>query len=209
MRAKLIFLTIVTMFMAASVAAPRHPEIGSSNAEISVTKLPPARGTTMPVRDLWMATMLNDASETARRENYQSPISDEEAIEIALQKGEAIAATRGTETSYQPTETAVETVEEAPSEQATEEVVAAVEATETVATTVEVAEDPAAPIWTVTGDRVNLRAGPGTEHDIVGVASAGDAVTPLSGIGTEWVEIERADGSLAWIFAKFVEPSDT
>ncbi len=204
MRAKLIFLTLVTMFVAASVVAPKHPETTPSNTEISVTKLPPAVGTRTAVRDLWLATMLNEDSETYRRENYKSAISDAEAIDIAIQKGEAIAATRGAKTSYQPTEVAEEAPEVA-------ETPAVAEATDVAETTELASVDPApaTPTWTVTGDRVNLRSGPGTEHGVVGVANNGDAVTPLSGVGTDWVEIQRADGSLAWIFAKFVGPSDT
>jgi uncharacterized protein YgiM (DUF1202 family) len=148
--------------------------------------------------------MLNEDSETYRRENYKSAISDAEAIDIAIQKGEAIAATRGAKTSYQPTEVAEEAPEVA-------ETPAVAEATDVAETTELASVDPApaTPTWTVTGDRVNLRSGPGTEHGVVGVANNGDAVTPLSGVGTDWVEIQRADGSLAWIFAKFVGPSDT
>lgn len=204
MRAKLIFLTLVTMFVAASVVAPKHPETTPSNTAISVTKLPPALGTRMPVRDLWMATMLNEDSDTYRRESYKSAISDAEAVDIAIQKGEALAATRGTSTSYQPSIS----VEVTPA--AAETTVPEATATETTTTAnTESAAAPEALAWTIKGDRVNLRAGPGTEHGIVGVANSGEAVKPLSGMGTDWVEIRRADGSLAWIFAKFVGPSNT
>lgn len=217
MKAKLIFLTLVTMFVAASVVAPRHPEAGLSNAAIDVTTLPPAHGTRTAVKDLWLATVLNDKSEVSRRENYQSPISDQEAIDIAIQKGEALKATRDSQTSYQPAADAQDSTGTAPASDPIETAATAPEAApvETVAPATEVAtgaeaEAPAdTAIWLVTGDKVNLRAGPGTEHDIVGVAASGDPVTPLSGIGTDWVEIQRADGSLAWIFAKFVQPSDT
>ena len=219
MKAKLIFLTLVTMFVAASVVAPRHPEAGLSNAAIDVTTLPPAHGTRTAVKDLWLATVLNNKSEASRRENYQSPISDQEAIDIAIQKGEALKATRDSQTSYQPAAQAQDSTGIAPDSKPIETAATTpqTEPVETAAPAAEVASTTQAetealsdtPIWLVTGDKVNLRAGPGTEHDIVGVAASGDAVTPLSGIGTDWVEIQRADGSLAWIFAKFVRPADT
>ncbi|MEM9344678.1 MAG: SH3 domain-containing protein [Pseudomonadota bacterium] len=63
------------------------------------------------------------------------------------------------------------------------------------------------PLWTVTGSTVNLRSGPGTGHGVVATASQGETYRPLSDTASSWIEIELADGSSAWIYAKFLAPA--
>lgn len=64
------------------------------------------------------------------------------------------------------------------------------------------------PGWRVTASNVNLRAGPGTEHSVVGRAALDERLTPVSGTGGPWIEVERPDGSTAWIFARFLERAE-
>ena len=61
------------------------------------------------------------------------------------------------------------------------------------------------PTWEVTGTRVNLRAGPGTAHQVVGQAQLGERMEPLGDTGGDWVQVRRTDGQEAWIFAKFLD----
>ncbi|MEM6825998.1 MAG: SH3 domain-containing protein [Pseudomonadota bacterium] len=62
--------------------------------------------------------------------------------------------------------------------------------------------------WRVTADRVNLRGGPSTNEPIVGRVGAGDALVPLSGLGTDWVEVKLPSGDTAWIFAEFLAKAE-
>ncbi len=61
--------------------------------------------------------------------------------------------------------------------------------------------------WRVVGERVNLRSGPGTEHDIVTQVGGNERFLPISDTAAEWIEIQLpGDGSTAWIFAEFLAP---
>ena len=58
--------------------------------------------------------------------------------------------------------------------------------------------------WYVSGERVNLRAGPGTGNAVVAQLKRGDPATVLSD-RDGWYQIRTADGSVSgWIFGKFL-----
>lgn len=57
--------------------------------------------------------------------------------------------------------------------------------------------------WFVTGERVNLRGGPGTSNAVVGEATFGMEAEMLED-RNGWYRIRLADGSEAWIFGKFL-----
>lgn len=64
--------------------------------------------------------------------------------------------------------------------------------------------------WRVTAERVNLRAGPGTEHEVIAQVGSDAQVLALSDTGLDWVEIQLPrDGTTAWISAQFLEPADS
>lgn len=58
---------------------------------------------------------------------------------------------------------------------------------------------PPGKILTVTGDKVNLRTGPGTEYQSVGRRNKGDALPGVDGWTPVWV-----DGSVRWISSEYV-----
>lgn len=60
---------------------------------------------------------------------------------------------------------------------------------------------------TVTGDRVNLRAGPGTDHPVVGAVARGAAVTAVGPTTGAWVEVRDASGLQGFISARFLSPA--
>ncbi len=65
--------------------------------------------------------------------------------------------------------------------------------------------EPDVPTAYVEASLLNVRAGPGTEHEIVGLVSNGTAL-PIRGnvpTNTEWWQIEYA-GQLAWVYAPLV-----
>ncbi|MDU8946017.1 SH3 domain-containing protein [Ovoidimarina sediminis] len=63
--------------------------------------------------------------------------------------------------------------------------------------------------WRVTAERVNLRAGPGTQHDVVTQLDSDDQVLALSDTAADWIEIQLPrDGTTAWISARFLAPAD-
>lgn len=58
----------------------------------------------------------------------------------------------------------------------------------------------AADIRAVTGNRVNMRGGPGTNFDVVGKLTRGQEVEILSDPGTGWVKLRPMDGgSVGWM----------
>lgn len=59
---------------------------------------------------------------------------------------------------------------------------------------------------TVSGDRVNLRAGPGTDHGVVGALTRGTAVTAVGPTTGAWVEVRDASGMQGFIAAQFLSP---
>lgn len=60
------------------------------------------------------------------------------------------------------------------------------------------------PLWTVTGDRVNLRGGPGTSNAVVGQVGQGDQAEVLED-RDGWYRIELANGSASgWIYGRFL-----
>lgn len=69
------------------------------------------------------------------------------------------------------------------------------------------AERPAGPLATVIVDGVNVRAGPGTEFDIVG-SLVRDASMQLVGRNEagDWVQIEMPGGT-GWVFAQLIQAS--
>ncbi len=78
---------------------------------------------------------------------------------------------------------------------------AAIDATTSITTSGDVL------FWRVVGERVNLRAGPGTEHDIVTQVGQNERFLPMSDTAADWIEIQLPeDGSTAWIFAEFLAP---
>lgn len=111
-----------------------------------------------------------------------SRISDSEAVEIALSAAESIRGNR----------------ERAP-------LLGMVTAAKAEAAEAETTE-PETPeqFHYVSGNRVNLRAGPGTGNPVVGQLSLGDAAQVLSD-QQGWYEIRTADGATSgWIYGKFL-----
>lgn len=62
-----------------------------------------------------------------------------------------------------------------------------------------------APLWTVSGDKVNLREGPGTGNAVVGQVTLGTEAEVLDA-RNGWYQIRTTDGAVSgWIFGKFLE----
>lgn len=107
-------------------------------------------------------------------------VSDAEAVEIALRRHAALhEETDGFAALAEATEAA-----EAPEPEA-----------------------PEAGLWRVTGTAVNLRAGPGTGHEIVGSARLDDRLVPVGDPAGSWVQVETAGGGEAWIHSDFLTPA--
>ena len=58
-------------------------------------------------------------------------------------------------------------------------------------------------LYTVTGNKVNVRAGPGTEYQVVGSRKKGDTVTVLSIYDADWAKI-RLGSSFAYMSRKYL-----
>lgn len=56
----------------------------------------------------------------------------------------------------------------------------------------------------VTGDRVNMRAGPSTGDRVVASLTRGTAVQPLGPQDAEWVNIRDADGRTGYVAGRFL-----
>lgn len=79
---------------------------------------------------------------------------------------------------------------------------------ETIAAPVLAAASAAAAVdyRVVTGNRVNLRAGPSTSYDVVTKLRRGDDVEVLQDPGTGWVKLRAFEGnSVGWMSADFLE----
>ena len=113
-----------------------------------------------------------------------SPISEAEAVRIALKTGEDIRAAR----ERDPLRGLVAAVEAEPDDEPS-------------------AVREARDLWYVTGTRVNLRAGPGTGSAVIGQVGLGDAAEVLSDSGG-WYRIRTGDGTLTgWIYGDYLDPS--
>ncbi len=107
-----------------------------------------------------------------------SGLSEAEAVAMAMEAGRAYRADR----AARPLRGMVAAVEPQPA----------------------AAGAPASAEWYVTGERVNLRAGPGTENAVVGQLVYGDAAEVLAD-RDGWYEIRTADGTTSgWIFGRFL-----
>lgn len=73
-------------------------------------------------------------------------------------------------------------------------------------------DTPSVPVRYVTARRVNVRAGPSTDHAVAGGVEFGDAVEILSDPAAPWVHIriqgDGVDGYMAGRFLQEIQPSD-
>ncbi len=60
------------------------------------------------------------------------------------------------------------------------------------------------PSGSVTVNRLNIRVGPGVEHQVIGQLMQGDVITPVKEAG-DWVGIEPPEQAVAYIASQFVE----
>ena len=133
-----------------------------------------ARADTLPV------SLVTPASLTLldRTPVLTSDISEREAVELAIAAGKAIREERRNGGS---------------------KAVAVA-----MADTFERDSTPEMSYWYVTGERVNLRGGPGTSNAVVGQVTFGTEAEVL-GDQNGWYQIRLADGSASgWIFGKFL-----
>lgn len=65
---------------------------------------------------------------------------------------------------------------------------------------------PDLPRLFVTGDRVNMRAGAGTDAPVVASLTRGSAVGAMGPTGGDWVQIRTAQGQEGFIAAPFLSP---
>ena len=65
---------------------------------------------------------------------------------------------------------------------------------------------PDGPVLYVTGDRVNMRAGPSTGDRVVTALRRGTAVQPLGPQDAEWVNIRDAGGRAGYVAGRFLSP---
>ena len=56
----------------------------------------------------------------------------------------------------------------------------------------------------VTANRVNLRAGPGTDHAVIGAVTGGERVTPLAPEAAGWQQVRTDDGTEGWLATQFL-----
>ncbi|WP_210529115.1 SH3 domain-containing protein [Rubellimicrobium arenae] len=67
--------------------------------------------------------------------------------------------------------------------------------------------DAAGALRRVTGDRVNVRLGPGVEFDVVGQVDAGDMAEVVDRDGG-WVRVRMPSGELGWMSARFLADAE-
>lgn len=121
-----------------------------------------------------------EALQTPSQPVLISSISDQEAIQVAIAKGDALRAERRAKAS-EPISIASQSVQE-PEPKIENEL----------------------SYWFVTGSRVNLRGGPSTSNSVVGQVTYGTEAEVLND-KDGWYQIRLADGSAAgWIFGKFL-----
>lgn len=108
--------------------------------------------------------------------------TDSEAVQIAIEAGQARRAHRGSQ-----------------------QLLGTLDAPRTaIPETVALATPEAPGLWYVTGERVNLRSGPGTGNEVVAQLVLGDAAEVLSD-ENGWFRIRTADGAThGWISGKFL-----
>ncbi|NAZ37924.1 SH3 domain-containing protein [Rubellimicrobium sp. CFH 75288] len=94
----------------------------------------------------------------------------------------------------------------APAEDEPVEAASAQSATEDEAAPVEVAA-PTVERRRVTGDRVNMRGGPGTDFAVVGQMGAGE-IAEVIGQQNGWLQVRTPDGQEGWMSARFLAPAD-
>lgn len=58
----------------------------------------------------------------------------------------------------------------------------------------------------VLADRLNLRSGPGTGHDVIGSVTRNQAVTPIGAITDGWVQVRLEDGREGWLADDYLSP---
>jgi len=65
---------------------------------------------------------------------------------------------------------------------------------------------PALPVITITGTRVNIRSGPGTNYPVIQTLDRNDTM-PATGFnpGKTWVQIELPDSTLGWVSTSLVD----
>jgi len=68
--------------------------------------------------------------------------------------------------------------------------------------------NPPAPNYWRTTDAVNLRSGPGTDHDRLTTLPAGTVLQVSSGVGAEaaWVPVTTPDGQTGWVSGDYADP---
>lgn len=70
--------------------------------------------------------------------------------------------------------------------------------------------DPAPALYVVTGSRVNVRSGPGTNHGIISSVRRGDEVEILSPDGQSWAEIRiTTSGKTGFMARRFISDLPT
>ncbi|MEP2262077.1 MAG: SH3 domain-containing protein [Paracoccaceae bacterium] len=157
---------------------------GAEERRVEISRL----STTDDAAGLSLAAFNAVKIESTRLPSKSFGVSEEEAVHIALQAGADIRSGRTSKPLYG--------------------VVAAVDAAGIAAasSTTEF-QEANAPMWYVTGSRVNLRAGPGTSNAVVGKLGFG-AEAEVLGDKDGWYEIRTADGvTSGWIFGKFLADS--
>ncbi|WP_374303012.1 SH3 domain-containing protein [Paracoccus sp. (in: a-proteobacteria)] len=63
---------------------------------------------------------------------------------------------------------------------------------------------PDGPVLYVTGDRVNMRAGPSTGDRVVAALGRGTAVQPLGPTDAEWVNLRDGNGRVGYVAGRFL-----
>lgn len=66
---------------------------------------------------------------------------------------------------------------------------------------------PDGPVLYVTGDRVNMRAGPSTGDRVVTALGRGAAVRPVGPTEADWVNIRDANGRTGYVAGRFLSAS--
>lgn len=182
MRWLLSLITLSVLFLAGVLAPDRSYEPRASRVAVSVLPEKDANPRPQPSAEFWQLP------ENFLRERYTSEISDAEAVQIALRRGEEMATAPDDGGSSSPPPAKAE-VEASPA-----------------ALPVAIPASSAEPreIWRVVADRVNLRGGPGTDNPVVGGVERGETLVPVSALDRDWIEVERPSGETAWIFSKFL-----
>ena len=186
---RLVALTICGLFVAGMLVPDRDgTQIEVSRAEPLDTR-PVAIAIREDAEKLMHSIGLGVPQQSS---DWIDRMDDSEAVRIAMERGRAIRESR--EAAGGPMLAPVPGTRLEATDVATLEVTTAVETV-------------SARSWRVTADRVNLRAGPGTGHAVLGQAQLGERLVPLSDTNADWIEVRRSGGSTAWIFARFLSES--